>query len=242
VKSYGQFCPVAQAMELLGERWTLLVVRELLAGSTRFSEIERGVPTMSRTLLSQRLATLVDAGVVERRPLPGARGHGYHLTDAGEGLRPIVEACGVWAVRWLRRDLRREELDAGLLMWDVQRNLVSEQLPDEPVLVHFHFPDGGRGKTRFWLRITRGEVDLCLTHPGFEVDLEVEASVRAMTQVWLGRRTLDEAVRAGDVRLSGDPRFVRSLSSWLRLSDFAPAARALQTAAVRRVDEGGSWA
>ena len=151
MKTYGQFCPVAQAMELLGERWTLLVVRELLSGSTRFGELERGVPLMSKTMLSQRLGTLASAGVVERRPLPTSRGYSYHLTKAGAALRPVVEAAGVWATQHLRRDLREEELDAGLLMWDLQRNLVLDELPTEPVLVHFFFPDGGAGKTRFWL-------------------------------------------------------------------------------------------
>lgn len=225
MKSYGQFCPVAQSMELLGERWTLLVVRELLSGSTRFSELERGVPLMSKTMLSQRLQTLADAGIVERRPRDGARGYTYHLTEAGEGLRAIVEACGLWATRWLRRDLTKEELDSGLLMWDLQRNLAAENLPDEQVLVQFFFPDGGRGKTRFWLHLDHGEVDLCLTHPGFDVDLEVESTVRAMTYVWLGRLDLARAAKDGVIKLRGDRRWVRAFPTWLRLSGFAEAWR-----------------
>jgi DNA-binding HxlR family transcriptional regulator len=226
MKSYGQFCPVAQSMELLGERWTLLVVRELLLGSTRFSELERGVPLMSKTLLAQRLATLVDAGVIERRSTPTGRGHSYHLTAAGQALRPIVDGCGEWAVQWLRRDLTKEELDAGLLMWDMQRNIHLDRIPESNVLVQFFLPDAGRGKTRFWLHLLKDHVDLCLTHPGFEVELEVESMLRTLTNIWLGRLDFEDQVRAGSIRLAGDRRWIREFPTWLRLSGFAGAGRA----------------
>jgi DNA-binding HxlR family transcriptional regulator len=226
VKSYGQFCPVAQAMEVLGERWTLLVVRELLCGSRRFNEIARGVPLMSRTMLSQRLKSLESAGVVTRRDRPGGHGPEYDLTRAGRELRPIVEGCGVWASRWLRRDPTSDELDAALLMWDVRRNIDLEALPDRDVLVQFDFPDARPGKTRFWLHLRRTEVDLCLTHPGFDVDLELEAKVLTLTRVWLGHESLPQAIRSGRIRARGDRRWIARLPKWLKLGVFARVAPA----------------
>jgi DNA-binding HxlR family transcriptional regulator len=236
VKSHGQFCPVAQAMEVLGERWTLLVVRELLCGSHRFNELARGVPLMSRTMLSQRLKSLEAAGVVERSGK--AASPEYHLTRAGQELRPIVEGCGVWASRWLRRDPTTEELDAGLLMWDVRRNIDLDALPDRDVLVQFFFPDARLGRTRFWLHLRRVEIDLCLTHPGFDVDLRVEASVLTMTRIWLGRQNLRQAMRSRELRVSGDRRWIAQLPRWLKLSQFAavspPAGRSARSEAAHR--------
>lgn len=220
MKSYGQFCPVAQAMQILGERWTLLVVRELLCGSRRFNELSRGVPLIGRTMLSQRLKSLESSGIVERRERPGSGGPEYVLTRSGEELRAVVEACGVWASRWLRRDPTLEEADATLLMWDVRRNIDLEALPDRDLLVQFFFPDAGRGRTRFWLHLKRVEVDLCLTHPGFDVDLEVESSVVTMIRVWLGRQTLKAAIRSKELRVS-DRKWIAELPKWLKLSPFA---------------------
>ena len=235
MKSYGQFCPVAQAMEVLGERWTLLVVRELLCGSRRFNELARGVPLMSRTMLAQRLRSLEEAGVVERRE--GGRGAAveYHLTRAGAELQPIVEGCGVWASRWLRREPTPEELDAGLLMWDVRRNIATDALPrDRDVLVQFFFHDASRGATRFWLHLRRGEVDLCLTHPGFDVDLEVDCSLLTMTRIWLGRQTFRDAIRGGELRMSGGRKWATELPKWLKLGSFANIAPAEHRAEADR--------
>jgi DNA-binding HxlR family transcriptional regulator len=224
MKSYGQFCPVAQAMEVLGERWTLLVVRELLCGSRRFNELARGLPLMSRTMLSRRLKSLEAAGIVVRRGGSKSAGPIYELTPAGLELRQIVEACGVWASRWLRRDPSADELDAGLLMWDVRRNIDRTALPDRDVLVQSFFPDAERGKTRYWLHFRGGEIDICLTHPGFDVDLEVEASLSTMTRIWLGRLSFDEALRARALRVSGDRHMARALPRWLKLNPFASVA------------------
>jgi len=225
MKSYGQFCPVAQAMEVLGERWTLLVVRELLCGSRRFNELARGVPLMSRTMLSQRLRSLEASAIVERRKGADGVTPEYHLTRAGLELRAIVEGCGLWAARWLRRDPRPDELDAGLLMWDIRRNLVRDALPrDRDVLIEFFFSDAPRGATRFWLHVKRGEVDLCLTHPGFTVDVQLDTTLLTMTRVWLGHERLEDAIRSRTVRASGNRRWIAQLPSWLALSAFAGAA------------------
>jgi DNA-binding HxlR family transcriptional regulator len=168
MKTYGQFCPIAQALEILAERWTLLVVRELLMGSTRFSELQHGVPLMSRTLLSQRLHTLQDVGLIERRE--GRSGPEYSLTEAGEHLRPIVEAIGHWGKRYAHRGLPEEHLDPKLLMWDMQRRLRSEHLPKARTVVLFRFSDARKGEQRFWLCVSKDVVDVCHKNPGFAVD------------------------------------------------------------------------
>jgi DNA-binding HxlR family transcriptional regulator len=222
---YGQFCPVAQALEVIGERWTLLVVRELLCGSTRFNELTRGVPLMSRSMLAQRLRSLEDAGVLERRAREGGQGHSYHLTQAGEELRVIVEGCGNWGQRWARRKLSTEHLDAGLLMWDIRRSLNVEALPDETLLVEFQLKGAGQGQRRYWLHIEPEEIDLCLTHPGFEVDLVVRAKLRELTEVWLGDRTLASCLRDGSIELDGPVRLRRAFPTWLMLSGFATVER-----------------
>lgn len=219
MKTYGQFCPVAQALEILAERWTLLVVRELLCGSSRFSDLQRGVPLMSRTLLSQRLKTLQDAGLVERSETPS--GPKYRLTVGGEALRPIVESIGFWGKRYAHRNLPDEHLDPDLLMWDLQRRLDVERLPKDRVTVLFRLADPSKGEHRYWLNVDREEVDLCLTNPGFDVQLTVNSDVRTFTEIWRGDRPLEKAVREKRVVLDGPPRLKREFPGWLRLSIFA---------------------
>ncbi|MDQ3036479.1 MAG: helix-turn-helix transcriptional regulator [Myxococcota bacterium] len=221
MKSYAQFCPVAQALEVLAERWTLLVVRELLMGSTRFGEIARGVPLMSRTLLSQRLQTLQDCGIIGRRE--GDGGPEYHLTERGENLRPVIETIGVWGKRHGGGELRDDQLDPKLLMWDLQRRLHLDRLPRERTVVMFRFSGAEAGESRYWLHLTRPEADLCLRSAGFDVDLTVESDLRAFTEVWTGKRALAQAIRARAVRLSGPAHLKRAFSSWLKLSVFADA-------------------
>jgi DNA-binding HxlR family transcriptional regulator len=232
MKGYGQFCPVAQTMEIIGERWTLLVVRELLCGSRRFNELMRGVPLMSRTMLSQRLRTLEDAGIVVRSQR-GTKGHEYTLTPAGEELRTLVEQCGMWGQRWARREARADDLDAGLLMWDMQRNIRLEVLPEERVTVEFRFRGAARGQGRFWL-VLDGQPDLCLTRPGFEVDLVVQTHLRTMTLIWLGDIAFGDALKSGELGLEGPSSLKRALPSWLKLSAFAGVARPCLAARSRR--------
>lgn len=222
---YGQFCPVAQALEVIGERWTLLVVRELLCGSTRFSEIARGVPLMSRSMLVQRLRSLEDAGIVRRKALGSGKNLIYELTQAGQELRPIVEGCGNWGQRWARRKLSADNLDAGLLMWDIRRNLDETALPSDETVVEFFLRGAGRGQRRFWLHIEPTGSELCLKHPGFDVDLTVRANLREFTKVWLGDLTLAQALRDGSIELEGPTPLKRAFPGWLRLSIFAPVER-----------------
>jgi DNA-binding HxlR family transcriptional regulator len=221
IKTYGQFCPIAQALEILAERWSLLVVRELSMGSSRFSELHRGVPLMSRTLLSQRLRTLQDVGIVERHERPS--GPEYSLTEAGEQLQPILESIGHWGKRFASRGVPEEHLDPKLLMWDMQRRLHKENLAKTRTVVLFRFSDARKGEQRFWLCASADVVDLCLTNPGFDVDLTVDTDVRTLTEVWLGRRALKQCIRERSIVLSGDAALKRDFPNWLALSVFAEA-------------------
>jgi DNA-binding HxlR family transcriptional regulator len=226
-ESYGQFCPVAQAAEVLTERWTLLVLRELLMGSTRFNEIQRGVPRMSSSLLSKRLRELERSDLLTREPLKGERGYAYRLTPAGEALGPLVVSLGTWSRDWLKREIGAEEADPALLMWDLRRSLRLDKLPQEQVVVFFRFRDAEEGKRAWWLVAHASNADLCFTDPGFGVDLQIDAETRAMAEVWVGKKELGAAMRAKAIRAKGPEHLVRSLPDWLGFSTFAypdPAA------------------
>ncbi len=225
---YGQFCPVAKACEVVAERWTPLILRELLCGSHRFGDIHRGVPLMSRTLLVQRLRALEDAGVIRSVPRSRGRGREYYPTPSGEELRDVIERLGEWGQRWARKKLDPDDLDAGLLMWDIQRRLDIEHLPGERVVVRFDFrgvPRGHRAKKTWWLVLKRPEVDLCLQDPGHDVDLVVDADLSAFTKVWMGDIRFTEAVRAGLLTIEGPRKLVRAFPTWLELNALAGVAR-----------------
>ncbi|HET9446114.1 MAG TPA: helix-turn-helix domain-containing protein [Steroidobacteraceae bacterium] len=222
--NYGQFCPVARAAEIFGERWTPLVVRELMCGSAHFNDIRRGVPRMSTTLLVQRLRKLQEIGVVERVKVPG--GAVYRLTAAGEGLRPIIMALGHWGARWIGSGLKRDQLDVGLLMWDMRRFARRELFPAERrTVVQFRFGDARPGERSWWLVMENGEIDLCRDDPGHEVTVVIESSVRALTEIWNGIVLPEEAVRRREVRVLGKARDARNVWNWLGTSAFAPTRR-----------------
>jgi DNA-binding HxlR family transcriptional regulator len=219
---YGQFCPVAKAMELLDERWTLLVVRELMLGSRHFNALRRGVPRMSPALLSKRLQTLVRAGVVER----WADGNRvtYRLTEAGQELRPIVEALGRWGTRWIP-ELGDVDLDPHLLLWDMHRNVDMEAVPDGRTVLAFTFPELPPAARRWWLVITGDGVDVCDQDPGFPVRVSAECGLRTLTQIWRGDLDWAAAVRSGELVLHGEQQARRALPRWLKLSAFATTPR-----------------
>jgi DNA-binding HxlR family transcriptional regulator len=232
MSTYGQFCPVAQALEIVGERWTLLIVRELLCGNYRFNEILNGVPLMSRSLLAQRLKTLEAAGVIERGPRPDGDGFEYRVTAAGRELEPVVFGLGNWGQRWARSKLDGKDLDPVLLMWDLRRNLDPGRLPEQLTIVMFWFRDLPSKRSRYWLRVERPEVELCLTNPGGEVELTVETTLRTMVEVWMGDRSAHEAVHTGAIELQGPTRLARGFPNWLLLSPFAKVRRPEQQAAL----------
>lgn len=220
-ESYGQFCPIAQAAEVLTERWTLLVLREMLMGSTRFNEIQRGVPRMSSSLLSKRLREMERSGLLTREPLKGERGHAYRLTEAGEALGPLVVSLGTWSRDWLKREIGAEEADPALLMWDLRRSLLLDRLPQEQVVAFFRYRDAEEGKRAWWLVAQGSGADLCFTDPGFSIDLQIDAEAQAMAEVWVGKLDLGAAMRSRRVRVDGPEHLVRSLPDWLGFSSFA---------------------
>ena len=216
--SYGQFCPVAMAAEVLCSRWTALVLREMLAGSTRFNDLRRGVPRMSPTLLSKRLKELEEAGVIVALRSGGAVE--YKLTQAGNDLRDIIMGLGVWGQRWVESSLSLKNLDPSLLMWDMRRHLVAALLPDRRCTVKFTYAELG-GRKSWWIVSEAGDVDLCSVDPGYDVDLYVSSSLHSMTAVWMGVSTLKAEVDAGNITLTGDKAVARSMEQWLGLSPFA---------------------
>lgn len=222
---YGQFCTVARGAEVLCDRWTPLVLRELLCGSEHFNEIRRGVPRMSPTLLARRLRTLEEFGVVRRTE--EGRATRYELTAAGEELRPVVLALGHWGARWIGSRLTPSKLDAGFLMWDIRRFARVAEFPaDRRVVIHFELPDAGERERAWWLVVEDGVADLCRDDPGHDLDVVVRSSVLALTEVWTGDRSPEQVMRAGDLRLFGAPRDVGALWRWIGTSGFAPTRRA----------------
>jgi DNA-binding HxlR family transcriptional regulator len=223
--SYRQFCPVAKAMELLDERWTLLVIRELAAGSERFNELRRGLPRMSPTLLSKRLHQLVRAGLIEK--VGAGADVRYLLTPAGLELRPIIESLGAWGVRWIG-ELGDADLDPKLLLWDMRRNVDHSATPPGRTVVQFSFRDVPSGVRNWWLVISDGEADVCDADPGHPVTVLVVSRLRTMVEIWRGDRTWAAALRAGDIEFRGAGDVTRAVPRWFTLSGFAGVARAAE--------------
>ena len=219
---YHQYCPVSKAMELLDERWTMLLVREMVLGSERFNDLRRGLPRMSPTLLSRRLQQLERAGLVERRV--DGKDVRYLLTDAGQELRPVVEAVGLWGIRWIG-ELGDEDLDPKLLIWDMHRYVDLTAIPPGRTVVQFRFPDAPRGQREFWIVLKQEEVDVCDFDPGYEVAVSVSSSLRTLTQVWRGDLGWSEALRSGSLELQGPESMRRAVPSWFTLSAFAGVPR-----------------
>jgi DNA-binding HxlR family transcriptional regulator len=219
MRTYGQFCPIAKSSEILAERWTLLIVRELLLGSHRFNELEWGLPHIPRSLLTQRLRSLEDAGVLERRADAGGKRREYHLTTAGLELFEIVKGIGDWGQKWVNHNIGHGDVDPKLLVWDMHRRLDLEAIPDHRVVIQLDFHGAARGI--FWLVVQRPETSVCQTDPGFDVDLFVSADTIALHRVWMGHTTIHEAIDEGLVEIDGLPELARAFPKWLQLSFFA---------------------
>lgn len=227
---YMQFCTVARGAEVLGELWTPLVVRELLCGSHRFNDIHRGVPRMSATLLTQRLRKLEAIGVVERRRAD--RTWEYHLTAAGEELRPIMVGIGHWGARWIGSRLKDDQLDAGFLMWDIRRFAHLDAFPpDRRTVVHFSFRDAPAAERLWWLVVNHGEADLCRDDPGHDADVLVDSTVRALTEIWTGDAQPEQVLQSGMLVVNGAGPHGERLWRWLGRSMFAPTRMARSLAA-----------
>jgi len=219
MQKYRQYCPVARASEILADRWTPLIVRELILGSHRFNDIERGLPGISRSLLASRLRDLEDSGVVERLPRAQSATAEYHLSEAGRDLKTVIEGLGAWGVRWAFSEPRTEELDAGLLVWKIHQRIDRELLPERRTVVEFDF-SGPQGR-RVWLVLQRREVSVCVTPPGFDADVIVRADLELFYRVWFGHIEYDAAVRCGSVTVDGIPALARQLPRWFLWSPMA---------------------
>jgi len=212
LSGYGQFCPVSKAAEVICQRWTPLILREMLVGSTRFNEIRRGVPTCSPALLSKRLKELEAAGVVERTS--SGTGTSYTLTEAGWELFPLIQGLGEWGQRWVRSDYRPEDLDPGLLLWDVRRFLSPGGLGADRVVVQLTFPSVPAKHRYFWIVVDEHEVDLCLIDPGFDVDVTIEADLRTLTEVWMGDAGFVSGLADGRIMMHGPTELTRRVPGW----------------------------
>ncbi len=216
-RSYGQYCPISRTLGMLGERWSLLIVRDLLSGTTRFNDLARGLPGLSRALLTRRLRQLEAAGVIERL---GAQ---YLLTESGRELEPIVDALSEWGARWTFGDPEPDELDPATLVWWMHKRLDTSDLPGQRQVLHIRFTDDPQ---QFWIVIESGDPSVCLTDPGFEVDVTITSDLASLFQVWLGRLPLKDATRSGRVQFSGPRPLTRRMSQVFQLSPLAPVVAA----------------
>ncbi|MDF0602211.1 helix-turn-helix domain-containing protein [Psychromarinibacter sp. C21-152] len=221
---YGQFCPVSMASEIVCTRWTPLVIRELLCGSTRFNDIRRGVPKMSPGLLSKRLKELELSGVIRVERGAGGRTE-YRLTEAGEELRPLIVGIGSWGQRWVESRLSLRNLDPSLLMWDIRRNFEPDPRPAARCTVQFKYRQLETLLQDWWLVVEPDDTDLCKEDPGYEVDVLIDADLRSMTAVWMGLAPMSEEIDAGRIEIDGAPRLTRQVRDWLKLSIFAHEPR-----------------
>lgn len=223
---YGQFCPIAKAMDLLGERWTLLILRELHMGGSRFNEMQRGLPLISPTILTKRLKELADAELIIRKKIPGQRGNEYFLTQAGKETLPLLQMVGEWGMRWARGDIRDSDLDVELLMLYLQRSIKTDMLPGDQSVIQFRFTD--LKKLHSWWLIVKGcNVDICLEDPGKDVDVYLTTDLRTMVNCWMGDESYRDAVRDSRMTLVGPSALTRNIQSWISDSVFSgiPSAR-----------------
>lgn len=222
--NYGQFCPISKATEILGERWTFLIIRELLMGARRFSELQRGLGDISPALLAARLRSFEAEGLLVRRRINGQRGYEYYPTLACEELRPIIIALGEWGMCWARNTLATDYLDVEMLILYLERSIDPSQLPGRETVIQFKFNDLPEQRD-WWLLVRDDKVDVCITEPGRDVDVFFSTTARTMSEVWMDVRSYREAVLSGDLIIEGDPVLTRRISSWLRPSIFANSRR-----------------
>jgi DNA-binding HxlR family transcriptional regulator len=218
---YGQFCPVSKAAEVLGERWTILIIRELLLGTTRFNDFQRAMSQISPTLLAKRLGELEDAGLLIRKKPPGQRRTEYYPTAAARELSPVISGLGEWGMKWARGRMSDDELDVEMLMHDVSRRIDEKQLPGGRNVIQFVF--AGLNKfDQWWIVLEEsGKRELCLESPGKDVDVQIRSNLRTMAEIWTGDTEVRAAIKDGKLQLSGNPVIVRTLPLWLRTGMFA---------------------
>ena len=220
MKGYSQFCPVAKGAEIFNERWTPLIIREMMCGSRRFNDLKRGNPMMSPSLLSQRLKFLEEAGVVEKKVGKGESVE-YSLTESGRDLGEVVTRLGLWGLKWARSRLTEDDYDPQLLMWDIRRRIDTSAFPARRVVISFMFRDMPSNRRAYWLVVDRGEVDLCIKFPGFDIDLAFITTSKAMADVWMGYSTMKKEIRNGTLTLEGGGGLKENIDGWFSYSLFS---------------------
>ncbi len=218
--SYGQFCPVSKATEIIGDKWTMLILRELLLGTYRFNDFQRSMSRISPTVLNKRLKLLEEKGVIIKRRQSGMKGHEYRLTAMGRELEPVVDGLAIWGMRWARGQMTDDELDVELLMWDIQRRIDTASLPDGETVLCFSFTNLEKYKS-WWLILEGNDVDLCTDDHGKDVDLYISSDLRTMVEVWEGDRNLKTAIRDEKISLVGDRHLIRNVENWFGLCSYA---------------------
>jgi DNA-binding HxlR family transcriptional regulator len=224
MNKYGQFCPVAKSAEILGDPWSILIVRELLLGSNRFNLLQKGLPRISPTVLNTRLKELEARGIIIKRRQKNARGHDYLLTPAGRELSAVIDSLAVWGMRWAREEMDSEDFDVSFLMFDIQRRIDAAALPDGETVLCFHCTDIKNFK-QWWLVCEGSEVDLCYEDPGKDVDIYVTASSKNLIEVWMGDMSLTKALQSDAIQLVGERHLIRSFPKWFTLSAAAHTPR-----------------
>lgn len=217
---YGQFCPIAKATEIIGEKWTLLIIRELLMGGSRFNELHRGLSLISPTILSKRLDSLTEHGLVLKKKIPGQKGHEYFPTDSCKELLPVIRSLGDWGMRWARSNLTEKDYDVELLMLYLKRSIVPEKLVGRETVVRFKFTDIEEYPD-WWLVIKGEELDLCVSDPGKDVDIYFTSSVKTMADIWMGDNTYKKAMGDDSLKIVGNENLTRNITSWMNISFFA---------------------
>ena len=217
---YGQFCPIAKATEMLGEKWTILIVRELIMGGRRFNELQRGLSQISPTLLSKRLDSLAKCGLVLKKKIPGQKGYEYFPTESCLELLPIIRSLGEWGMRWARSNLSEDDYDVELLMLYLKRSIVPQKLVGNETVVRFKFTDIEEFPD-WWLVVTGDELDLCVNDPGKEVDVYFTSTVKTMANIWMGEKSYRKAMGSGELTVVGDKALTRNITSWMANSIFA---------------------
>tara|TARA_R110002110_G_scaffold177101_1_gene381544 strand:- start:142 stop:843 length:702 start_codon:yes stop_codon:yes gene_type:complete len=221
---YGQFCPIAKATEILGEKWTIMIVREILMGGARFNVMQRGLGDISPALLTSRLKSLEEQGMIVRRKITGQKGYQYFPTEACQALLPVLVAMGEWGLCWARHNVLDEDFDVDFLMLYLERSIDPSKLIGNESVIQFKFTDLIE-QSDYWLLVRDDNVDLCLKNPGKDVDVYFTCTVRTMHDVWMGDRTYRDAIKSGDLYVQGDPALTRNIKSWLRPSVFGDSER-----------------
>ena len=221
---YGQFCPIAKANEILGEKWTILIIRELLMGGRRFNELQRGLGMISPALLTSRLKTLEEQGMIVRRRIGGQKGFEYFPSQAAEDLMPVLVAMGEWGLCWARHNITDDDYDADFLMYYLERSVQPGNLPGVETVIRFEFTDFV-AQSSWWLVVRQDRVDLCIKDPGKDVDIYFTSTVRAMADVWMGDNSYKDAIKSGALLVVGPTNLTQNISQWLKPSIFADAPR-----------------